>query len=93
MQFRSEISGIADSLDLGKYPIDPSSEEGSVRYSEEPKRLLQSHKPSTLPSELGTSGSSFHGSDDVDEVVDQKDLLIPLILCLFFHSVISDVGF
>jgi len=50
-------------------------------------------KPSPSTSELGTSGSSFHGIDDVDEVVDQKDLLIPLILCLFFHSVISDVGF
>jgi len=56
--------------------------------------VSKGRKPSTLPSELGTSGSPFHCVDDIEEVFDQKDLLILLLLssvCL--HSVISDVGF
>jgi len=55
--------------------------------------VSKGRKPSALTPKLGTSGSPLHRHDDVDQIVDQKDLLIPLILCLFFHSVISDVGF
>ena len=55
--------------------------------------VSKGREPSTLTSELWPSGSSFHSADDVDQIVDQKDLLIFLMLSSFFHSVISDVGF
>jgi len=64
-----------------------------VRYSSLPKHLLKSKQSSTLPSELGTSCSSWHREDEMLQVLDQKKLLLFLLLSLFLHSVISDVGF
>ena len=63
-----------------------------MRYSFEIQP--QRKETSALASELWPSGASFHRHDDVYQIVDQKDLLIPLILCsVCLHSVISDVGF